>query len=677
MADLIDVVSQDGVTVITLMDPPVNALGGAMRQALATAFDTLPPDDTAVVLIGEGACFCGGVDLRELEPRTGVPSFADLMAQIEDTPRPVIAALHGAATGGGLELAQACHYRIAAQGTRLGQPEVTLGFPPGGGATQRLPRLIGVEPALTLMLSGQPIQDSRALGIGLIDARATGDLRSFAIQYARNVVAQGAPPRRSRDQREALRDGAANQQQITSFRTRVAQSPLNAPKRIIDCVEAALLLPFEAGIAFEQSAFEDCVASPQSEALRHAASADRRAIFLPEATETPPKQITRIALLGQGKRALDFAAMLLRAGLEVTLAGPSDMALPAHIQTWFDRAVAANRLNADQAARATERLRGPVPLEALSDVDLILDAAPSGATPYADLPADLDAPLAFAQDRPNFDAVPETRAAIALGFGIPAVTSDLVTLTKGPRTTPDALINMSYLARRLAKQTVICHDPAINLTARMLGIWKLAADTCLRDGATPAQVDKALRALGCPRGPYQLLDMAGLGSAAARVQPHQPARQPMPDLIAALRDMGHAGRRAGQGVYLYDAEHPHGREDPEVATLCAQLRQEEGLPERQISDGAIQRRCLIALANEAARLRMNDAVKRATDLDVVMMHGLGFPRWRGGPVLMADQTGLLAMRRDLERLAAHDPFIWEPAPLLSDLIKNGARLSEA
>ncbi len=677
MADLIDVSSQDGVTIITLTNPPVNALGGAVRQALWTAFEALPQDDTAIVLIGDGACFCGGVDLRELEPRAGVPSFTDLMSLIEASDRPVIAALHGAATGGGLELAQACHYRVAAQGTRLGQPEVTLGFPPGGGATQRLPRLIGVEQALALLLSGQPIPDSRALELGLIDARAAGDLRNFAVQFARNVAAQGSPPRRTCDQREMLLDGAANQRQITRFRARVAASPLQAPKRIIDCVEAALLLPFEAGLAFEQTAFEEGVASAQSEALRHAAMAERRALFLPQAMGHTPKQMTRVGLLGQGKRALDLGVMLLRAGLEVTLAGPSDMALPGHVQTWFERAVTAGRLNADQAARAIERLRGPVPVEALSDVDLILDAAAAGSVNYADLSAQGDALVALAHDRPNFDSVPDSLSALALGFGVPAVTSDLIVLAKGPKTSADALVALSYLARRLAKQTVISNDAKVDLTARMLGVWRLAADTCLRDGATPAQVDTAVRALGCPRGPYQLLDMAGLSSAAARVSPRRTASQPLPDLIGALRDIGRQGRRSAKGVYLYDAEHPHGREDPEVAAICARLRQEKGLPERQISDGAIQRRCLIALANEAAYLRREDVVARSTDLDVVMLHGLGFPRWRGGPVLMADQTGLLAMRRDLERLAAHDPFIWEPAPLLSDLIKNGARLSEA
>nr|WP_255596666.1 enoyl-CoA hydratase-related protein [Cognatishimia sp. MH4019] len=674
---MIDVSSQDGVTVVTLTDPPVNALGGAMRQALWTAFENLPDDDTAVVLIGDGACFCGGVDLRELEPRAGVPSFTDLMTRIEASDRFVIAALHGAATGGGLELAQACHYRIAAQGTRLGQPEVTLGFPPGGGATQRLPRLIGVEQALSLLLSGQPIQDSRALEIGLIDARAKGDLRSFAVHFARSIAAQNNHPRRTRDQREMLRDGAANQKQLTQFRARVASTPLHAPKRIIDCVEAALLLPFDAGIAFEQTAFEEGVASAQSEALRHAAMAERRALFLPEAKGLTPKQIARVGLLGQGKRALDLSAMLLRAGVEVTLAGPSDMALPGHVQTWFQRAVTAGRLNADQATRATDRLRGPVPPEALSEVDLILDAAPTGAVNYADLPVDPGALLVFAHDRPSFDNLPDGASGLALGFGVPAVTSDLMVLAKGPDTSADALLALSHLARRLAKQTVISNDAKIDLTARMLGVWRLAADTCLRDGATPAQVDTALRALGCPRGPYQLLDMVGLNSAAAHMRPRKAARQPLPDLIAVLRDMDRPGRRAVKGVYLYDAEHPHGREDPEISAICARLRKEQGLPERQISDGAIQRRCLIALANEATYLRAEGVVTRGTDLDVVMLHGLGFPRWRGGPVLMADQAGLLAMRRDLERLAAHDPFIWEPAPLLSDLIKNGARLSEA
>ena len=677
MSDRVTLTSRAGVSVLTLQDPPVNALGGAMRQALWDAFDTLPADDSAVVVIGAGACFCGGVDLRELEPRADVPSFQTLMDKIEGFERPVIAALHGAATGGGLELAQACHFRVCARGTRLGQPEVTLGFPPGGGATQRLPRLIGVEHALGLLLSGQPITDSRAHEIGLIDARARGDLEDFAVQFAQNIVSQGTPVRRSRDRRDGLRDGQANQQQITRFRARIAKAPVKALGRIVDCVEAALLLPFDAGIAFEQAAFEECVASAQSQALRYSAQADRQAVYLPDAQSVEPASITHVALLGDGKRALDLAVMLLRAGLDVTLAGPSEAPLAAHVSTWFDRAAASGRLNADQATRAKARLRGPVPPASPGDVDLVIDASKPGALQDSGLVLPGKTPVALAFDGADPATVPPGMSALGLGFGIPAVTSDLIVVAQNESVAPNALLGILHLARRLAKQTVLCTSAAPDLTARMLAVWCFAAQTCIRDGSTPYDIDAAMRALGCTRGPYQLLDMAGLTSPAGRLAPRKAAGQPLPDLTARLREMSRPGRRTGQGVYLYGADHPQGRSDPQVVTLCAEMRQDLGLPEREISPGAIQRRCLIALANEAAYLRAEGRVARTSDLDVVMQHGLGFPRWRGGPVLMADQAGLLAMRRDLERLAAHDPFIWEPAPLLADLIKNGTRLSES
>lgn len=677
MTEPVQAVSEGGVRVLTLEDPPINGLGPAMRQALWEAFDTLPDTDTAVVLIGAGACFCGGADLRALDPAPGRPTFADLMDKIEACDRPVIAAMHGRATGLGLALALACHARVTAQGTRLGHPEVTLGFPPGGGATQRLPRLIGVAQALNLALSGALIPDSRAIGMGLVDARATGDLRSFAVDHARALAAAGHPIRRTARLRDALRDGAENQRQIAQARARIAGSSLAAPKRIIDCIEAALLLPFAAGVAFEQTAFEDAFASAQSKALRHMALADRTALQMPEAKSMTPRPVQRIALLGQGKRALDLATVLLQAGLDVTLAGTSDMALVDHVGTWFARAAKAGRLNDDQVHRALQRLRGPVPPEALTGVDLVIDTATDPAQGHGALPPDPDRLLAVARDGIDLGKLDHPAGAAALGFGVPAVKNPLWVLGAGPATQTETLLSLAHLIHRLGKQSVICTDARIDLTARMLATWRMAAETCLRDGATPYQIDAAMRAIGCTRGPFQLLDLVGLNSVAARLPPRKAPRHAMPDLINALRADGRLGRRAGKGTYLYDDTDPAGREDPDVQGLITRLRAAKDLPERDISNGAIQRRCVIALANEAAYLRAAGIVRQASDLDVVMHHGLGFPRWRGGPVRLADEMGLLGVRRDLQRLADHDPFIWQPAPLLSDLIKNGTTLSEA
>ena len=676
MAELVTVTSKDDITILTMQDPPVNSLGGAMRTALRDAFEALPATDKAVVLAGSGDMFCGGVDLRELEPQNGVPSMAEIMDKIEGCRHPVIAAIHGRATGGGMELALACHYRVTVQGTRLGQPEVTLGFPPGGGATQRLPRLIGVEKALRMLLSGGLISDSQALDQGLVDARAKGDLLTFAVQYAKDIVAKDPAPRRTRDRREVLSDGLSNQKIIAKYRKEIAASPMNAPGHIIDCVEAALLLPFDAGIAFEQTAFEDCLNSEQSEALRYMAIADRKARQMPEAKGLTAKPIAKVALLGHGKRAFDQAVALLQAGIEVTLVGPSDSPIPRHVDTWFSAAMAAGRLNEDQVARARSRFSGPVPAEALRNIDLIIDAAPDAAQGFTAVPKEDGTILALARGSSDLSDVEDGAATIGLSFGIPVTKSDLMVLGKGPETSDATVYALAHLGLRLNKQTVICADARVDLSVWMLGIWSMAAETCLRDGATPYQVDTALRALGCKRGPYQLLDLAGLNSLAARMPPRVSAQQPLPGIVEALREAGRLGQSAGKGVYRYDKGNPNGREDPLVVEMTTRLRAERGLPERQISDRAIQRRCLIALANEAARLRTENIVRHCSDLDVVMHHGLGFPRWRGGPVLMADQTGLLAMQRDLRRLADHDPYIWEPAPVLSELIKNGMSLSE-
>lgn len=677
MAELVPVTSQDKITIVTLQDPPINALGGAMRQSLFDIFETLPEDDQAVVIIGAGDVFCGGVDLRELEPQKGVPSFQELMDKVESCERPVVAALHGRATGGGLELAMACHYRVSQQGTQVGQPEVTLGFPPGGGATQRLPRLIGFDNALRMLVSGGLITDTQAISQGLIDARAKGALLPFAVDYAKDLIAKGEGPRRTRDMREMLRDGVANQAAIAKFHEVYEDRAFDAPSHIIDCVEAALLLPFDAGLAFEQAVFEDCISSEQSRALRHMLSAERKARQIPEAKGLSARPILKVGVIGEGKRAFDQMVTLIQAGLHVTYAGPSESTLPSLLETWLTAAMKAGRLSEDQVNKARERFQGPVPPAALSDVDLVIDAAPDSESGYASIQKEPGALLAVARGATDLGKIEDGAAAVVLSFGIPIAQSDLLVLGKGPETSVETLYRMASLAMRLNKQIVICNDARVDLSVWMLGVWCLAAETCLRDGASPYQIDAAMRAMGCKRGPYQLLDLAGLNSLAARMPARTPAIKPLPGLMDALREAGQVGQSGREGVYLYDKEHPDGREDPAIVELTAQLRARRGLPERKISDRAIQRRCVIAMANEAIRLRTEGIVRHATDIDVVLHHGLGFPRWGGGPVFLADEGGLLALRRDLRRLADHDPYIWDPAPLLGELIKNGIALSEA
>jgi 3-hydroxyacyl-CoA dehydrogenase len=686
---------RDGAVAILVVDaPPVNALGQDVRRGLAEglAAALADPGVRAVVIAAAGRIFSAGADIREFgqPPAPDVPLLPELCNRIEASAKPVVAALQGDALGGGMELALAAHVRLAAPEVRLGLPEVTLGLCPGAGGTQRLPRIAGAEVALRLMLTGRSIGATEAQAAGVVDAVVAEDLRGAAVALAAELAAEGAAPRRSADRREGMRDGAAYLAAVAAARAAHAADRLPAPGRIIAAVEAAQLLPFEQGLAFERAAFEDLRASPESAGLRHAFQVERRLRDYPEARAVA-RAVASVGVVGLGRTGAAIAHLLIGAGVPVTVAEKDADALVAGLERIADlqeRDVATGRLSAAARDADWDRLVPTLALSALGAVDLVIEAVPEDPAAKTAVLRDIaavarpGAVIATTGAWTDMAALASLsgRAAdvVGLRLGVPVGRMALAELGVGPATAPEAVATLATLLRRLCR-VVVREAAAPGLVGhRMIAALRTAADFLLEDGATPQQVDTALRAWGFAMGPYQAADLAGLEKAWAHRQRLTPGRDPAArycELADLLVESGRLGQETGRGYYLYDEGRP-GREDGEVLALLAELRAAKGIVPRPVGSAEIVARCLGALANEGARILGEGLVPRAGDIDAVLLAGYGFPRWEGGPMFWADRKGLLVLRAELRRHADQAPEFWAVAPLIDDLIRQGRTLHD-
>lgn len=697
MAEAVETVVLDDVALVTIDNPPVNALGLAVREGLIAAIDAAEaePAIRAIVLIGAGRSFPAGADIHEFTAFDHGAPLADpwlpeVCDRIEASAKPVVAALHGTALGGGFEVALAAHWRVAQPGARMGFPEVTLGLLPGAGGTQRAPRLAGAKVALDLMLSGRPIGAGQALTAGLIDEVAEDDLIDAALARARalaDAAAAGHPPARTSERAEGMRDPAAYEAEIRARRPKAQDPNIPAPAKIVDCVEAALLLPGAAGHAFERAAFDDCLTSPASAGLRHAFLAERRAARIRELAATTPRDLHKVAVIGGGLMGAGISAALLGAGFQVTMVERDNDALARGLErvaVIHQRAVDKGRLT--EAARDAEwdRLEGAVEMSALADADLMIEAVfedlevKSQVFQAADRVLKPGAILATNTSYLDIDAlaaaVSRPRDVIGLHFFSPAHVMRLVEVVAGAQTAPDVTNTGFTLAKRLGKIAVKAGNTDGFIGNRILAAYRTATDFMLEDGATPAQIDAAMRAFGFPIGPYQVLDMAGLEISWARRKRLAPHRDPNARYVSIgdlMCEAGWFGQKTGRGYYRYEQGARSGVEDPEVLELIAAERARKGITPRGFSDDEIRRRALAAMVNEGAKLLETGIALRPSDIDVVMLTGYGYPRWRGGPMKTADMTGLVRIRKDLLTFAEAEPEFWTPAPLLLDLIKNG------
>lgn len=686
MADVVSWQTREGVMVVTIDNPPVNALGHAVRQGLAMAMtEAKAPEIRAVVIGAAGRTFPAGADIREFGKPSADPQLPAVCDLVEACDKPVIAALHGTALGGGFELALACHYRIALATAKVGFPEVKLGLLPGAGGTQRAPRLCGAEEALKLMISGDPIDAPTAMAMGLLDGVVEADLEDQAVILAGMLVDEGKGARRTRDRREGFRDAVTYEAAIRKARAVSRDRRLPAPGKIIDCVEAALLLPFENGLAYERAAFEDCHDSKASAGLRHAFLAERRVTKIPEAGATP-RPVGRVGVVGGGLMGAGICAALLRAGLHVTLVEADRDALAAglsRIDDLHEAAVARGRLTEDAREGEWARLGGATDVSALGNADLAIEAVTEDEALKAGIFRDLDRVLkpgaVLATNTSYLDvddlARVTSRPADVLGlhFFSPVQAMRLLEVVAGAQTAPEVVATGFELAKQMKKVAVragVCDGFIGN---RVLTAYRTAADFLLEDGASPAQIDAAMREFGFAMGPYQVADMAGLDISWARRRRLAETRDPSLRYVAIgdrLCEAGRFGRKSGAGYYRYPDGARQGEEDPAVAEIIAAERSAKGIVARRIGAEEIRHRCVAAMVNEGAKIVSEGIALRPSDIDVVMMTGFGFPRFRGGPMKTADMIGLLPIRNELRKWADEDAF-WTPAPILDEMIKNG------
>ncbi|MEN5400882.1 3-hydroxyacyl-CoA dehydrogenase NAD-binding domain-containing protein [Achromobacter xylosoxidans] len=683
---------RDGdVLVVTIDHSPVNALSADVRAGLARAIDQAQgdPQVRAVLLTGAGNNFIAGADIREFGKPPRPPALPDVCNQIEACAKPVVAALHGAALGGGLEVALAAHYRVALPGAKLGLPEVTLGLLPGAGGTQRTPRLIGAAAALDLMLSGKPMTAQAAVAAGLADELAAGtDPLAAGLDYARRLLAQNAAPRRSRDG-QALADKAASLAAIDAAGQRIAASTrgLFSPAKILEAVRAAVEQPFDEGLRTERALFLQCLDSPQRAGLIHAFFAERETAKIPELKQAKPRRLDSVGVIGGGTMGAGIAVAVLDAGLPVVMVEQDEAALARgrqRVEHVYDLLVGKGRMTADERAARLARFTGATDYAALGEADLIIEAVFEDMDVKLAVFAQLDrvakpgAVLATNTSYLDVDRIAQaTRGpadVLGLHFFSPANIMKLLEVVVGRQTAADTVATGFGLARRLRKIPVragVCDGFIGN---RILAVHRQAADMMMEDGASPYEIDAAVRDFGYPMGPYQMADLAGGDIGWATRKRRAATRDPalryvqIPDRLC---ERGWFGQKTGRGFYLYPDGARHGTPDPEVLAIIDAERQRAGVTPRPFSAEDIQRRYLAAMINEAANVLHQGIALRPSDIDMVFLSGYGFPRYRGGPMHYADRVGLANVLADIRAFAKEDPAFWKPSPLLVELAESG------
>ncbi|HET6788052.1 MAG TPA: 3-hydroxyacyl-CoA dehydrogenase NAD-binding domain-containing protein [Aquabacterium sp.] len=690
-ANVVTTTVSDHIALVTISNPPVNALSTAVRRGLQRAIEQTSADPAvhAVVICGAGSNFIAGADIREFGLPPQAPSLPEVGALIEACPKLVIAAIHGAALGGGLEVALSAHYRLATDTARLGLPEVALGLLPGAGGTQRTPRLIGAQAALDLMLTGRHASAREALRLGLIDHLATSDdIAAEGIAYARSLLSDGSPVRRSSAQTDALADRAAQQAAIDAARADVQKKRgLFSPSKIVDCVQAALDLPFEQGLATERELFTQCMESPQRAGLIHAFLAEREVAKAPETRAAHPRPFQHVGVIGGGTMGAGIAVALLDAGLTVTMIERDDAALTlgrSRVTKVYDGLIQKARMTEDGKAAVLSRFHGSTTYDALADADIVIEAVFEDMAVKKAVFAELDrvcrAGAVLATNTSYLDvneiaaSVSRPGDVVGLHFFSPAHIMKLLEIVVPAQVSADVVATGFELARRLKKVPVragVCDGFIGN---RILAVYRQAADFMMEDGASPYEIDQMARAFGYPMGPYEVSDLAGgdIGWATRkrRAATRDPRARYVP-IADRLCERGWFGQKTGRGWYLYANGARTGQPDPEVEAIVAEERAKAGVTPRRFTQDELQRRYLAAMVNEGAKVVAEGIALRPLDVDVAMVHGYGFPRHRGGPMKWADIVGLPTILADIRAFAQEDPLFWAPAPLLVQLVASG------
>ncbi len=682
----------DDIAVIAIANPPVNALSHAVRSGLDAAFAEIARRDDvkAVVIYGTDRTFIAGADIREFGKPPQEPFLPDLINRIEACTVPVVAALHGTALGGGLEVALGAHYRVAVPNARFGLPEVTLGILPGAGGTQRLPRLAGVEFALETITSGRQISADEALKTGVIDRISdTSDVREMGLTYARELVASGATPRRTSE----LSPAPVAAEVFDATRTRLAKKARGqlAPQNCIKAVEGATRLSFAEGLANERALFQELMESDQRAALIHAFFAERQVAKVPEIKDVAPRAIDQIGVIGGGTMGAGIAVSALLAGLQVTLIERDADAVAraeANVAKTLQGSVKRGKLSQEKYDAIMDgTFRASDDYATLAEADVVIEAVFESMEVKKDVFTKLDAickPGAVLASNTSYLDVNEIAAmtsrpedVIGLHFFSPAHVMRLLEIVVADKTAPEVTATGFALAKRLKKVAVragVCDGFIGN---RILSHYRKAGDGAVLAGASPFEVDRALVNFGLAMGPYAVSDLAGLDIGWAtrkRLAPTRDPREVYAEFADRLCEAGHFGRKTGKGFYVYGEEGQVPND--EVLEHIATERAAKGIAAREISEQEIVDRYMAAMVNEAARVVEEGIALRPLDVDVTLLNGYGFPRWRGGPMQYADTVGLDKILADIERFAQEDDFLWRPASLLKRLVAEGKTFAD-
>jgi 3-hydroxyacyl-CoA dehydrogenase len=698
MGDLVQFTKSGNIGVITVNNPPVNALSPGVPEGISESIDQLQRDDRlkAAVLIGGGSTFIAGADIKELaKMASGKPRGAGLLpllSRIEDCRKPVVAAIHGTALGGGMEIAMACHYRVAVRSAKIGQPEVKLGIIPGAAATQRLPRLAGIAKAVEMCSEGNPIAAQEAFELGIIDKLIDGDLFADAMAFAQEIAFNPVPKTRERRGKLGAPDQNAPIFAAARENARKKQRGQMAPLAVIDAVEAATRLPFDEGCQVEQKLFAECLVSLQAKALMHVFFAEREARRIPDIPkDMPPIPIKTAGVVGAGTMGGGISMVLANAGIPVLVKEADQAALDrgiASIQKNYANSVKRGRFTGQFVEERLKLIQPTLSLDGFANVDLVIEAVFEGMALKKAVFAQLDkvckpgAILASNTSTLNIDeiasATQRPQFVIGTHFFSPANVMRLLEIVRGKATRKEVIATCMQLSKKLGKVGVLVGNCRGFVGNRMFHPYVRESVFLLEEGATVQEVDSALYDFGLAMGPLAVGDLAGLDVGWRIRKEYRHLEKPgirQPFAGDRLCEMGRFGQKTGAGWYTYD-ENRRAIPDPEVTALVRKWAAEVKIPQRKISREEIVDRCLYALVNEGARILEEGYALRSGDIDIIYINGYGFPAHRGGPMWYADAVGLKNVYNRVLEFHKQHGELWEPAPLLKQLAAQEKTFAE-
>jgi 3-hydroxyacyl-CoA dehydrogenase len=681
----VDLDRRGRVAVLTVNNPPVNALSHHVRQGLHDGLKQAIADSSAsaIVIVCAGRTFIAGADITEFGKPPVPPSLHTVLDIIESSPKPVVAAIHGTALGGGLEVTLACHYRVGTKDARFGLPEVKLGLLPGAGGTQRLPRVVGVEKALSMMVSGDPIRADEALKHGLIDEIVDGDLAAAGVTFAEKVLNERRPLKKIRDLDDKLAAVRGKPQVFAEFRKSVARQTrgFRAPENIVKAVEAAMSLPFDQGLQRERELFAELLTSPESKAQRYFFFAEREAAKIPDVpSDTAPKEVKKAAVIGAGTMGGGIAMNFVNVGIPVTVVEVKQDALDRGlgvVRKNYENTASKGRMTMQDVDKRMGLLTGTTDWNAVKDADIIIEAVfeemPIKKEVFAKLDGLAKPDAVLATNTSTLDvneiasATKRPESVIGMHFFSPANVMKLLENVRGAKSSKATVATAMAVGRRINKVPVlvgVCYGFVGN---RMLHQRGIQAEKLILEGALPQQVDKVLYDFGFPMGPFAMSDLAG-NDVGWRIRQGRGVRSEVADRICEL---GRFGQKTGAGYFKYDDKR-NPSPDSEVEKIIVDVATEMGITRRHIDDEEILQRLVYPMVNEGAKILDEKIAIRASDIDVIWVYGYGWPVYRGGPMFWADQIGLKALRdRMLQFQKATGDAFWTPAPLLNRLADQG------